>query len=151
MVLHRLVASKALQICHIENGLWLRKGLTIDKRPSSSFASFPCIQLKQIFSQYLYNEYIVSIILLSENFPINALCTLQLPYKILIQLHWSVLCVCLVQFAQLMYVTPQCHLPQHTLIFHLETVHHLSYQHIIDIFFQFYVDNCSIKLKAQMN
>ena len=42
---------------------------------------------------------------------------------------------CLVQFAQLVYVTPQCHLHQHALIFHLETVYHLSYQYNINIFF----------------
>ena len=45
------------------------------------------------------------------------------------------LCLCLVQFAQLVYVTPQCHLHQHALIFHLETVYHLSYQYNINIFF----------------
>ena len=81
LVVHLLVASKALQIWHIENGPWLRKGLKFEERPSSSFASFPCVQLEQIVSQYLYNEYIVSIILLCENFPINTLFTLQLPHK----------------------------------------------------------------------
>ena len=46
LLVHPLVASKALQIQHIENGLWLRKGLTFGERPSSCFASFPCVQLK---------------------------------------------------------------------------------------------------------
>ena len=80
LVVHPLVVNEALQIWHIENGLWLRKGVKFDERPSSSFASFPCVQLEQIVSKYLYNEYIVSIILLCENSPINTLCTLQLPY-----------------------------------------------------------------------
>ena len=46
LVVHPLVPGKALQIWHIENGLWLKKGLTLDERPSNGFASFPCVQLE---------------------------------------------------------------------------------------------------------
>ena len=63
------------------------------------------------------------------------------------------LCLCLVQFAKLVYGTPQCHLHQHTLIFYLETAYHLSYQYNINILFQhsmliFYF---KIKLRGEMN
>ena len=46
LVVHPLVASKALQFWHIKNGLWLRKGLAFDEQQSSSFASFLSAQLK---------------------------------------------------------------------------------------------------------
>ena len=46
VVVHQLVGSKALQIWHIQYGLWLKKGLTFDERRLSGFASSPCVLLE---------------------------------------------------------------------------------------------------------
>ena len=96
----------------------LEKGLTFGKQLSGDFARFPCIQLKQIILQNLYNNCTVREF--SDKYSLHLVIALQI-FKVVSLVNMvSLFCsICATNVRNSSFY-------QDTLIFHLAAVYHLS-------------------------